>query len=133
MSLPSACWGELPAGRSPSCCWQCLFEFKAVSLFTDPTTDSMANSGLWFKLGGDPARRSSISRQQGRVSPDLSVHLSAARSHPDCKPYMGKLPEKCIRNDSGLWYIVFSNIYFNVLISVLFEEKYCNWPIFHRI
>lgn len=41
------------------------------------------------------ARRSSaISRQQGRVPLDLSVHLSGTRSHPDSKPYMGKLPEK---------------------------------------
>jgi len=41
------------------------------------------------------ARRSfTISSQQGRVSPNLSVYLSATRSHPDSKPYMGKLPEK---------------------------------------
>lgn len=31
-----------------------------------------------------------------------------------------------IRSDSGLWYIAFSNIYFSVLINVLFGEKYCN-------
>lgn len=69
-----------------------------------------------------------ISRQQEHMPPDLSVPPEVI---PTLQTLNGegawKMREHfCIRNYSRLGYRVFSNIYFSVLINILFEEKYCN-------
>lgn len=97
---------------------------------------SAAHAGIWLKCGGMPCQEEHRHSQMHATRP-----LSASPCHQQSSQLQtlhGKAAWKmgenfCIRYDSGLWYIAFLNIYFSDLINVLFEEKYCNWPIFHKI
>lgn len=97
---------------------------------------SAARAGIWLKSGGMPCQEEHHHSQMDATRP-----LSASQCHQQSSQLQtlhGKAAwtmgeNVCIRTDSGLWYIASLNIYFRDLINVLFGEKYCNWPIFHKI